>query len=171
MRWLNVNAARGGALAAAFFIGLLVCCSVSTQSARAIECLTSPNQTERGWWSWREIDGRRCWYKKVGAVPPKSEFVWPDQQAKEEAQPGEERAGQEPIFMRATEPMPSALPEVEMARVKPVDPTVDFRLSEGLIDLTKGVSLAGFHGIGGALETPPYTPVSRDSFDDRFGQW
>ena len=61
--------------------------------------------------------------------------------------------------------MPLALPEVEMARVKPVDPTVDFRLSEGLIDLTKGVSLAGFHGIGGALETP------RDSFDDRFGQW
>jgi hypothetical protein len=102
MRWLNVNAARGGALAAAFFIGLLVCCSVSTQSARAIECLTSPNQTERGWWSWREIDGRRCWYKKIGAVPPKSEFVWPDQQAKEETQPGEERAGHEPIFMRAT---------------------------------------------------------------------
>src|SRR3954469_3115210 len=46
---------------------------------------------------------------------------------------------------------------------KPVDPTVDFRLSEGLIDLTNGFSLAGFHGIGGALETPPYTRVSQPS--------
>jgi len=152
-------AARRGALAAA--IGLLVCCSAGTRSASAIECLTSPNQSERGWWSWREIDGRKCWYKKVGPVPPKSEFVWP------EAPPGEERDEQEPTFMRATEPMASPSPEVEMARVKPVDPTVDFRLSEGLIDLTKGFSLAGFHGIGGALETP----VSRDTFDERFGQW
>jgi hypothetical protein len=32
--------------------------------------------------------------------------------------------------------MASPSPEVEMARVKPVDPTVDLRLSEGLIDLT-----------------------------------
>ena len=155
--------ARRGALTAA--IGLLVCCSAGTRSARAIECLTSPNQSEREWWSWREIDGRKCWYKKVGSVPPKSEFVWP------EAPPGEERAEQEPTFMRATVPMASPSPEVEMARVKPVDPTVDFRLSEGLIDLTKGFSLAGFHGIGGALETPPYTRVSQDTFDERFGQW
>ena len=98
-------------------------------------------------------------------MPPKSEFVWP------EAPSGEERDEQEPTFMRATEPMASPSPEVEMARLKPVDPTVDFRLSEGLIDLTKGFSLAGFHGIGGTLETPTYTPVSRDTFDERFGQW
>jgi hypothetical protein len=155
-------AARGGVLTAA--IGL-VCCSASTRSARASECLTSPNQSERGWWSWREIDGRKCWYKKVDSVPPKSEFVWP------EGPSGEERAEEEPTFMRATEPMALPSPEVEMARVKPVEPTVDFRLSEGLIDLTKGFSLKGFHGIGGALETPPYTPLSGDTFDERFGQW
>ena len=167
MRRPKLIAGRRGALAAV--VGLLVCCSASTRSARAIECLTSPNQTERGWWSWREIDGRKCWYKKVGAVPPKSEFVWPDQP--KEAPAVEERAEQEATIMQATNAMASPSPEVEMARVKPVDPTVDFRLSDGLIDLTKGFSLAGFHGIGGALETPPYTPVSPDTFDERFGQW
>src|SRR6516162_6481408 len=31
-------------------------------------------------WSWREIDGRRCWFKSHGAMPPKSELRW----AKEE---------------------------------------------------------------------------------------
>ena len=87
MRRPKLIATRRGALAAV--VGLLVCCFASTRSAMAIECLTSPNQTERGWWSWREIDGRKCWYKKVGAVPPKSEFVWPDQP--KEAPPGEER--------------------------------------------------------------------------------
>src|SRR3954452_10695955 len=107
-------AARRGALAAA--IGVLVYCSAGTRSARAIECLTSPNQSEREWWSWREIDGRKCWYKKVGSVPPKSEFVWPEAPPGE-APPGEERAEQEPTFMRATVPMASPSPEVEMARV------------------------------------------------------
>jgi hypothetical protein len=140
------------------------------RSAWAIECLSSPDQSARGWWSWREIDGRKCWYKKVGAVPPKSEFIWPDQA--KEAPPREERADQQPLPMPATEPITASGPKVGIVRVKPVDlSTVDFRLSEDLIDPTKGLSLAGFHGIGGALKAPPYIAVSADTFDERYGRW
>ncbi len=98
MRRPKLIATRRGALAAV--VGLLVCCSASTRSARAIECLTSPNQTERGWWSWREIDGRKCWYKKVGAVPPKSEFVWPDQRKRPQVKSGSSR--KRPLCERLT---------------------------------------------------------------------
>ena len=40
-------------------------------------------------------------------------------------------------------------PQLEVLRVKPVELRApNFRLSKGLIDLTKGFSLTGFEGIG-----------------------
>jgi hypothetical protein len=153
---------------------LLVTCMIPMLSARAIECLSAP-KSGSGWWSWREIDGRKCWYKKVGAVPPKSECFWPEQAkeaptAVERVLPAEERVQQEPLPMPAAEPTTATVPKVKMVRVKSVDLSNPvFRLSNGLIDLTKGLSLAGFHGVGGAWQTPPY--ISADAFDARFGQW
>ncbi len=48
-------------------------------------------------------------------------------------------------------------PQLEVLRVKPVELRApNFRLSKGLIDLTKGFSLTGFEGIGGVWKTPPY---------------
>ena len=50
--------------------------------------------------------------------------------------------------MRATEATTATLPQIEMARVKPVDqmpPNV--RLSDDLIDLMKGFSLSSAEGI------------------------
>jgi hypothetical protein len=58
------------------------------------------------------------------------------------------------------------LPQIEVARVKPVDrPPPNLRLSEGLIDLMKDFSLSSAQGIGGAWLRPS-TP-----FDERYGQW
>jgi len=109
---------------------ILLCCGVATSSAQAIECLSVPNQSESGWWSWREIDGRKCWYKKVGAVPPKSEFFWPEQA--KEAPPAQERVQQEPLPMPATEPIMATVPKFKIVRVKPVDLSNPiFRLSDG----------------------------------------
>jgi len=156
--------ARRGALVA---FCLLFPTLIPTLSARTIECLSAPNQSG-GWWSWREIDGRKCWYKKVGAVPPKSEFFWPEQP--KQAPPAEERGEQEPLPMAATEPTKATMSTVKLVRVKPVDLSKPmFRLSDRLIDLTKGLSLAGFHGVGGTWQTPAY--ISADSFDARFGPW
>jgi len=73
---------------------------------------------------------------------------------------------QESATMQVTEPTTATLPQIEMARVKPVDrPPPNLRLSEGLIDLMKDFSLSSTQGIGGAWLRPS-TP-----FDERYGQW
>jgi hypothetical protein len=63
----------------------------------------------------------------------------------------------------------TTLPQIEMARVKPVDRmSQNLRLSDNLIDLMKDFSLSSAQAIGGAWETPlpPPTP-----FDERYGRW
>jgi hypothetical protein len=80
---------------------LLFCGSVASSSAQAIECLSAPNRSESGWWSWREIDGRKCWYIKNGAVPPKSEFEWPERE--KEAPRTETRRGRSQPRLRPAE--------------------------------------------------------------------
>ena len=76
---------------------------------------------------------------------------------------------QESATMRATEATTATLPQIEMARVKPVDTTPpNLRLSDDLIDLMKDFSLSSAQAIGGAWGIPlrPSTP-----FDERYGQW
>jgi|SRR5215470_1317524 len=148
---------------------LLVCCCAAASSAQAIECLSAPNQSGTGWWSWREIEGRKCWYKKVGPVPPKSEFVWPEQAR--EAPPAAE-APQPSAPMPATEGMTSPPPRIEMARVKRVDLTaVNYRLSDGRVGLLEGFDLASARGIGGAWRVPDHTGIPLDTFNSRYGRW
>jgi hypothetical protein len=61
-------------------------------------------------------------------------------------------------------------PQIEVARVKPVEsPAPDPRLSDDRIDLmTASFSLSSAQAIGGAWGIPvrPLTP-----FDERYGQW
>jgi hypothetical protein len=147
---------------------LLVCCCVATSSAQAIECLSTP-KSESGWWSWREIDGRKCWYKKVGAVPPKSEFVWPEH-AKET--PPRKEAPQQSSSMPATDGMTSPVPRIETARVKPVDLSApDFRLADGRVRLIEGFSLSSLRGLGGVWDVPIDVDVPPAAFHGRFGRW
>jgi len=154
---------------------LLVCCCLASSSARAIECLSAPDQSASVWWSWREIDGRKCWYKKVGAVPPKSEFVWPEQ-AKEAAPAAEAAQPAAPTptteGMTSTPPRMAAAPHIEIAPVKPVDLTApNFRLGNGRVGLTDDFDLSSFRGIGGAWEVPDHIGLALDSFDARYGRW
>ena len=73
---------------------------------------------------------------------------------------------QESATMGTTKATTAVLPQIEVARVKPVDrPPPNLRLSEGLIDLMKDFSLSSAQGIGGAWLRPS-TP-----FDERYGQW
>src|SRR5713226_1203473 len=153
-----------------FLIVLLACCCAAISSVQAIECLSAPDHSESGWWSWREIDGRKCWYKKIGAVPPKSELMWPDRA--EETPLAGASAQQESSSMRATEATTATLPQIEVARVKPVGLAApNFRLSDGRIGLLEGFILSGFRGIGGTWETPAYIKFPPDTFDARYGRW
>ena len=68
-------------------------------------------------------------------------------------------------------PTQTTLPQVEVARVKPVDRMPPKpRLSDDLIDLMKDFSLSSAQGIGGAWEVPPYMGPAH-AFDERYGQW
>src|SRR5438105_3979903 len=148
------------------FLSAACCCF--TSSVKALDCLSAPDHSHSGWWSWREIDGRKCWYKKVGAVPPKSEFRWPEQA--NEPPLTEAPAQQESASMDASE-ADAATPQIEVVRVKPVEIREShYRLGEGRVRLFDGFALSGSHGIGGIWETPD-TNLPTDTFEARYGEW
>jgi hypothetical protein len=63
----------------------------------------------------------------------------------------------------------ATLPQIKVARVKPVDRTPpNLRLSDDLIDLMSGFSLSSAQAIGGAWGIPLRPPTP---FDERYGQW
>jgi hypothetical protein len=49
---------------------------LSAPAAQAIQCSATPSSSQQGYWFWRQIDGRKCWY--VGkAMVSKSLLHWP----------------------------------------------------------------------------------------------
>ena len=104
-----------GVFAAATAI-ILTAMSAGSAPYAAISCQEAPGREQRGiYWSWREIDGKRCWFIRAGReMPPKSAFTW----AKEE--PADEPTKQEvtPAPEKKTEPSI----RVRMLRVKSVSP-------------------------------------------------
>ena len=45
-------------------------------NAKAMECSVARPSSAQGYWSWRLIDGRKCWYAGK-TVTPKSALRWP----------------------------------------------------------------------------------------------
>jgi hypothetical protein len=84
---------------------------MTTASAAEIRCQDAPGREQNGvFWSWREIEGKRCWFVRAGgAMPPKSAFTW----AKEEPIKEDVPAAPEKI---------KTGPSIQMLRVKPVTP-------------------------------------------------
>ena len=76
---------------------------------------------------------------------------------------------QESATVRATKAMTANLPQIELARVKPVDTMPpNLRLSDDLIDLMKDFSLSSAQGIGATWGIPLRASTP---FDERYGQW
>jgi len=76
---------------------------------------------------------------------------------------------QESATMGTTKATTAVLPQIEMARVKPVDAMPpNLRLSDNLIDLMEDFSLSSAQGIGRAWGIPLRAPTP---FDERYGQW
>ena len=76
---------------------------------------------------------------------------------------------QESVTLGTTNATTATLPQIKVARVKPVESTPpNLRLSDDRIDLMSGISLSSNQAIGGAWGIPvrPLTP-----FDERYGQW
>jgi hypothetical protein len=78
---------------------------------------------------------------------------------------------QESATMETTKPTTAHLPQIELARVKPVEKmSPNLRLGNDLIDLMKDFSLSSAQGIGSAWEAPPYIGPA-NVFDERYGRW
>ena len=76
---------------------------------------------------------------------------------------------QESATMRPTEATTATLPQIEMARVKPVARLPpELRLSDKPIDLMKDFRLSNAEAIGGAWAIPVRPSTS---FHERYGQW
>ena len=74
------------------------------------------------------------------------------------------------LTTQATQATTAKLPQIEVVRVKPIDPAAPmlrFQLSDGSVDLMKAFSLGGFEGVGGAWKMPP----TDETFDTRYGRW
>jgi hypothetical protein len=63
---------------AAFAVLLPAMAATEVLSAPATQCSASAPRDGRGHWSWREIDGRRCWYEGKPGMS-KSLLAWPEQ--------------------------------------------------------------------------------------------
>lgn len=75
-----------------------------------------------------------------------------------------------PLLANAQDAAGANKPRIEIVRVKQTDsaaPRLQFRLSDGVVDLMRGVSLDSFDGIGDAWKTPSFT----ETFDSRYGRW
>jgi len=139
---------------------IILCCCLGSPSAWAIDCLSTPGDAKTGWYSWREIDGRRCWFLKTGAMPPKSQLHWPakigqEVHAAEPPSPSKERtepvvAAAEADATKAPEPVRSTLPRFKTVRVKPA-PDVSLRFGNGL-DLMNGANLTTMQAVGGTRQ-------------------
>jgi hypothetical protein len=76
---------------------------------------------------------------------------------------------QESGTLGTTNATTAILPQIKVARVKPVESTPpNLRLSDDWIDLISGFSLSSAKGIGAAWGIPLRPPTP---FDERFGQW
>jgi hypothetical protein len=84
-----------------------------------------------------------------------------------------EAHAQESVTMPEINATTSALPQIRIVHVKPVQADrlpPNPRLSDDQIDLMKDFSLSSAQAIGGAWQTPPYTAPAA-AFDERYGQW
>ena len=155
-----------------FVCWLFVCWLAGSSSAWAIECMSAAGNPKSGYYAWREIDGRKCWFKKTGAMPPKSELHWPaktqEQHATIPAEASEETTialaapPREPVARSAARrtavatppPEDDATDEAEPRRASPapqfafktirVRPAVaaPVRLGDGQVDLMNGASVS-----------------------------
>jgi hypothetical protein len=154
-----------------------VCCCLGSSSAWAIDCLSAPGDAKSGWYSWREIEGRRCWFKKTGAIPPKSQLHWTakveqEPRSMEPVSPSKERTV--PVAVpppqadttNRPESKPPTEPQFKTVRVKPAT-AASLRLGNDQIDLMNGASLSAVRALGGARQRPSRLAPA-DPFTARF---
>ncbi len=160
--------------------------------AWAIDCMSAPGNAKDGWYAWREIDGRKCWFKKTGGMPPKSQLHWPEKAEREPpprepASPPPERTTQipektiQPVSTppEKTLPVPAlrqtdtAKPQSQPATVShvtviPVRPSLAApRVQNGQTEVIRGATESSRESPGAATQQPARLAPT-DPFEARF---
>jgi hypothetical protein len=138
----------------------------TTAAPAAILCQDAAGREPGVHWWWRDIDGRRCWFKREGPIAPKSEFRWVKEKAREEvvkaeapAVPAEEPQGLS-IRMLKTRILWEGISEVDANWID----------GDAPVDLMRGEILSGPAGVGGNWVVPSYKENAGEttSFAARF---
>ena len=141
-----------------------VYCCLSASSAWAIDCLSAPGDPKTGWYAWREIEGRRCWFIKTGAMPPKSQLHWVTT-VEQEPRPLKPVFPSDEITEPVAVPLPQSdrknRPEAESSpisqfktvRVKPSAAAPPY-LGNDQVDLMSGASLSAMRPLASARRRP-----------------
>ena len=131
----------------------------------AIRCEDAPGREQRGvYWSWREIDGKRCWFmREGGTMPSKSAFTWA------KAAPAKENSKED---ISAAPEKRKAGQSIELLKVR-ADEMSEVRanwLDDAPVDLIVGQDLSGAFGVGGSWVVPAYAAQAGEttSFTARF---
>ena len=127
---------------------ILILMTAGGAADAAIRCQDAPGREQHGvYWSWREIDGKRCWFIRAsGAMPPKSAFAWVKEKAVEKDVP-------------AAAEQTKMWPIIQMLRIRPDDDLLEVRanwLDDAPVDLIVGQDLSGTFGVGGNWVVPAY---------------
>ena len=112
---------------------ILISMTAGSAADAAIRCQDAPGREQHGvYWSWREIDGKRCWFIRAsGAMPPKSAFAWVKEKAVEKDVP-------------AVAEKTKMVPTIQMLRVRPDYDLFEVRanwLDDAPVDLIVGEDL------------------------------
>jgi hypothetical protein len=136
----------------------------TTAAPAEILCRDKAGNESGAYWSWREIDGRRCWFKRHGAMPPKSELRW----AKQET--GREMKEESPSAPPEQRP-----PSIQMLKTQPLregmsESAANWIDGDAPVNLMLGEELSGPAGVGGSWVVPAYNKNATDEtpFAGRF---
>jgi hypothetical protein len=125
---------------------LLLWTTAVTGATAPIHCRDAAGHEQGAHWSWREIEGKRCWFIRVGTtMPPKSEFTWDKGiTAKEDSSATPEQKKRQPTI-RIVKTTADEMSEVRANW-----------LDDAPIDLMRSQDLSGPAGVGGSWVVPPY---------------
>jgi len=122
----------------------------TTAAPASIICQDSPGSEPGVNWWWRDIDNRRCWFKREGPIPPKSEFRWKE---------NKENQGREVVAEAEAAPVEQQNQSIRMLKTRILwegisDVDANWIDGDAPVDLMSGDALSGPAGVGGNWVVP-----------------
>jgi len=122
----------------------------TTAAPASIICQDSPGSEPGVNWWWRDIDNRRCWFKREGPIPPKSEFRWKE---------NKENQGREVVAEAEAAPVEQQNQSIRMLKTRILwegisDVDANWIDGDAPVDLMSGDALSGPAGVGGNWIVP-----------------